>query len=167
MSELASESSTQRVREALQPLLAQQQAHYRLYLKHQLAEVGVHLIDYARLNAPQQRWVNDYFQNAIFPVLTPLAVDPAHPFPWVLNKALCLALLLKGPGKGNERENLGVITVPRILPRIVTLPSGDSAKSFVFISDVVQHYAGELFKGTPIRECAPFRATRNSNLYLD
>ena len=60
-----------RIRESLHPLLEQQQAHYRLYLKHQLAEHGVHLVDYARLNRRQQEWVDDYFQNAIFPVLTP------------------------------------------------------------------------------------------------
>ncbi|MFM7695829.1 MAG: RNA degradosome polyphosphate kinase, partial [Vulcanococcus sp.] len=82
-----------RVREALHPLLEQQQAHYRLYLKHQLAEVGVQLIDYARLNKKQKQWVNTYFQNAIFPVLTPLAVDPAHPFPFISNLSLNIAAL--------------------------------------------------------------------------
>ena len=110
-----------KVREALAPLLSQQQAHYRHYLKHQLAEAGVHLIDYARLNQQQQSWVNAYFQNAIFPVLTPLAVDPAHPFPFISNLSLNIAALIRDPESGQQQ--FARVKVPqKNLPRFVQLP---------------------------------------------
>jgi polyphosphate kinase len=92
-----------KVREALAPLLKQQQAHYRHYLKNQLAGVGVELIDYAKLNSRQKKWVNTYFQDAIFPVLTPLAVDPAHPFPFISNLSLNIAALIRDPESGQQQ----------------------------------------------------------------
>ena len=130
-----------------------------------LKQEGVWIKKVKELSTEEKTFLKAFFQREVYHLLTPIKVDPAHPFPWVLNKALCLALLLKGPGRG--RESLGVITVPRSLPRVVALPSTANGQNFVFISDVIQHYAGELFKGYPIGECAPFRATRNSNLYLD
>ena len=93
-----------RIRESLHPLLEQQQAHYRLYLKHQLAEHGVHLVDYARLNRRQQEWVDDYFQNAIFPVLTPLGLDQSHPFPQLGNKTLNVIVSLDDPETAEEER---------------------------------------------------------------
>ncbi len=130
-----------------------------------LRDDGFVIMRFMDLNPAEKTFLQDFFRREIYHLLTPIKVDPSHPFPHVLNKALCLALLLRGPGRG--RESLGVITVPRSLPRIVALPAEGSVRGFVFISDVIQHYAAELFKGYPIRECAPFRATRNSNLYLD
>ncbi len=126
---------------------------------------GVAIKKMAELNAEEAAFLELFFRREVYHLLTPITVDPAHPFPRVLNKALCLALLLRGPSRG--RDSLGVLTIPRGLPRVVALPPGESGRGYVFISDVVQHYAGELFKGYPIRACAPFRATRNSNLYLD
>ncbi len=116
-------------------------------------------------NQEEKAFLEDFFRREVYHLLTPIKVDPAHPFPRVLNKALCLALLLRGPGRG--RESLGVLTVPRSLPRVVALPPDGSSRGYIFISDLIQHYAAELFKGYPIKACAPFRATRNSNLYLD
>jgi polyphosphate kinase len=130
-----------------------------------LREEGSLIKKMKELNSAEKVFLQDFFRREVYHLLTPIKVDPSHPFPHVLNKALCLALLLRGPGRG--RESLGVITVPRSLPRIVGLPVEGPHRGFVFISDVIQHYAGDLFKGYPIRECAPFRATRNSNLYLD
>lgn len=113
----------------------------------------------------EEHYVREYFRREVYHLLTPIKVDPAHPFPWVVNKALCLAMLLKDGGRG--RESLGVVTVPRSLPRVIPLPHVEGSYSFVFISDIVRHYAAELFKGYPIKECASFRITRNSNLYMD
>lgn len=158
-------------RAKLEQVLAESQdmvrEQYRCWNEVQalLKQEGVWVKKVKELNAEEKSFLENFFHREVYHLLTPIKVDPAHPFPWVLNKALCLALLLKGPGRG--RENLGVITVPRSLPRIVALPNGSGSHGFVFISDVIQHYAGELFKGYPIGECAPFRATRNSNLYLD
>ena len=85
------------IQAALPKLLEMQQQHYRHSLKTHLAEYGVNLTDYANLNAKQRAWVNDYFRSAIFPVLTPLAVDPANPFPFVSNLLLNLASMISDP----------------------------------------------------------------------
>ena len=87
----------------LRPLLDQQQQHYRLHLKRSLSEYGVHLFDYSRLNDKQKEWVDNYFQRAIFPVLTPLAVDPAHPFPFMSNLSLNVAALVSDPDTGQQQ----------------------------------------------------------------
>ena len=160
-----------RVREALHPLLEQQQAHYRLYLKHQLAEVGVQLIDYARLNKRQQQWVNTYFQNAIFPVLTPLAVDPAHPFPFISNLSLNIAALIRDPDSGQQQ--FARVKVPqKNLPRFVELP-GDLSDhdpqpvyTAVPLEQVVAFNLQLLFPGMEVEGHYFFRVTRDADLEL-
>jgi polyphosphate kinase len=127
-----------------------------------LREHNVHVKTMASLGKEEEKLVQAYFRKEIYPVLTPIKVDPAHPFPWVLNKALCLLALLK---EDNRREVLGVITIPRSLPRLISVPVKEKGWSFLFIHDVVQHYLPELFKGYVIRASTPFRCTRNSNLY--
>ncbi|MEY4298163.1 MAG: polyphosphate kinase 1 [Cyanobacteriota bacterium] len=160
-----------RVRKALRPLLDQQQAHYRLYLKHQLAEVGVHLIDYARLNEKQKHWVNDYFQNAIFPVLTPLAVDPAHPFPFISNLSLNIAALIRDPDTGQQQ--FARVKVPqKNLPRFVQLPvelsDRDPAPVYtaVPLEQVVAFNLQLLFPGMEVEGHYFFRVTRDADLEL-
>ena len=160
-----------RVREALHPLLEQQQAHYRLYLKHQLAEVGVQLLDYARLNKRQQQWVNTYFQNAIFPVLTPLAVDPAHPFPFISNLSLNIAALIRDPDSGQQQ--FARVKVPqKNLPRFVELP-GDLSDhdpkpvyTAVPLEQVVAFNLQLLFPGMEVEGHYFFRVTRDADLEL-
>jgi len=160
-----------RVREALHPLLEQQQAHYRLYLKHQLAEVGVQLLDYTRLNKRQQQWVNTYFQNAIFPVLTPLAVDPAHPFPFISNLSLNIAALIRDPDSGQQQ--FARVKVPqKNLPRFVELP-GDLSDhdpqpvyTAVPLEQVVAFNLQLLFPGMEVEGHYFFRVTRDADLEL-
>jgi polyphosphate kinase len=160
-----------RVREGLHPLLEQQQAHYRLYLKHQLAEVGVHLLDYARLNSQQQAWVNDYFQRAIFPVLTPLAVDPAHPFPFISNLSLNIAALIRDPDTGQQQ--FARVKVPqKNLPRFVELPvelsdhEPQPVYTAVPLEQVVAFNLRLLFPGMQIEGHYFFRVTRDADLEL-
>jgi polyphosphate kinase len=131
----------------------------------ELRLAGVAVKSSSELGPEEEAHARAYFRREVSPLLTPITVDPSHPFPWLQNKALCLGLFLKPPGKG--REALGVVTVPRSLPRVIALPGREGAQSFMFIADLVRHYAGDLFKGYVIRECVSFRATRNSNLYLD
>ncbi|MEY4772463.1 MAG: polyphosphate kinase 1 [Cyanobacteriota bacterium] len=160
-----------RVREALHPLLEQQQAHYRLYLKHQLAEEGVQLLDYTRLNKRQQQWVNTYFQNAIFPVLTPLAVDPAHPFPFISNLSLNIAALIRDPDSGQQQ--FARVKVPqKNLPRFVELP-GDLSDhdpqpvyTAVPLEQVVAFNLQLLFPGMEVEGHYFFRVTRDADLEL-
>ncbi len=160
-----------RVREALAPLLSQQQAHYRHYLKHQLAEAGVHLIDYARLNKQQKQWINTYFQEAIFPVLTPLAVDPAHPFPFISNLSLNIAALIRDPESGQQQ--FARVKVPqKNLPRFVQLPVelSDHAPSPVYtavpLEQVVAFNLQLLFPGMTVEGHYFFRVTRDADLEL-
>jgi polyphosphate kinase len=160
-----------KVREALAPLLSQQQAHYRHYLKHQLAEAGVHLIDYARLNKEQQQWINTYFQNAIFPVLTPLAVDPAHPFPFISNLSLNIAALIRDPESGQQQ--FARVKVPqKNLPRFVQLPVELSSHeptpiyTAVPLEQVVAFNLQLLFPGMTVEGHYFFRVTRDADLEL-
>ena len=160
-----------KVREALAPLLSQQQAHYRHYLKHQLAEAGVHLIDYARLNQQQQSWVNAYFQNAIFPVLTPLAVDPAHPFPFISNLSLNIAALIRDPESGQQQ--FARVKVPqKNLPRFVQLPvelsehTPTPVYTAVPLEQVVAFNLQLLFPGMSVEGHYFFRFTRDADLEL-
>ena len=160
-----------KVREALAPLLSQQQAHYRHYLKHQLAEAGVHLIDYARLNHQQKSWINTYFQNAIFPVLTPLAVDPAHPFPFISNLSLNIAALIRDPESGQQQ--FARVKVPqKNLPRFVQLPVELSEHeptpvyTAVPLEQVVAFNLQLLFPGMTVEGHYFFRVTRDADLEL-
>jgi polyphosphate kinase len=160
-----------RVREGLDPLLAQQQAHYRHYLKHQLAEVGVHLVDYTRLNKKQKQWLNAYFQNAIFPVLTPLAVDPAHPFPFISNLSLNIAALISDPDTGQQQ--FARVKVPqKNLPRFVELPAelSDHEPTPIYtavpLEQVVAFNLHLLFPGMEVEGHYFFRVTRDADLEL-
>ena len=160
-----------RVREALHPLLEQQQAHYRHYLKHQLAEQGVHLIDYRHLNPQQKDWVNDYFRRAIFPVLTPLAVDPAHPFPFISNLSLNIAALIRDPESGQQQ--FARVKVPqKNLPRFVELPvelcdlEPKPVFSAVPLEQVVAFNLQLLFPGMEVEGHYFFRVTRDADLEL-
>lgn len=159
------------IHETLRPLLEQQQAHYRLYLKHQLNEHGVQLIDYERLNAQQKAWVNDYFQTAIFPVLTPLAVDPAHPFPFISNLSLNVAALIRDPDSGQQQ--FARVKVPqKNLPRFVQIPidlcTRKPAPVFtaVPLEQVVAFNLQLLFPGMTIEGHYFFRVTRDADLEL-
>jgi len=94
-------------------------------------------------------------------------VDPTHPFPHVLNKALCIAFLLRRKRRTTEKPLFGVVTVPRALPRLLRVPTGNGGIHFVFLQDIISKYAEKLYRGYEILASAPFRITRNSNLYLE
>ena len=147
-----------------QKTVKQQYKCWNEELLPRLKESNVFVKHMADLGKDEEKYIHNYFRKEIYHLLTPIKVDPAHPFPWVLNKALCLLVLLK---EDKRRDGLGVVTIPRSLPRLLSLPSKDKSYNFIFIHEVVQHYITELFKGYTIKSCAPFRATRNSNLYLE
>ncbi len=159
------------IREHLTPLLHKQQEHYRSRLKSQLQGHGAHLLDYEQLNERQRLWVDNYFQTAIFPVLTPLAVDPAHPFPFVSNLSLNVAALIHDPQSGQRQ--LARVKVPqKILPRFVTIPTdlagGDCEPihTAVPLEQVVAFNLGLLFPGMSIEGHYFFRVTRDADLEL-
>ncbi len=155
----------------LRPLLDQQQQHYRLHLKRSLSEYGVHLFDYSRLNKKQKEWVDDYFRRSIFPVLTPLAVDPAHPFPFMSNLSLNVAALVSDPETGQQQ--FARVKVPqKILPRFVPIPtelctrSQEALFTVVPLEQLVAFNLKHLFPGMTIEGHYFFRITRDADLEL-
>jgi polyphosphate kinase len=155
----------------LRPLLELQQQHYRHSLKNQLAEYGALLIDYANLNSQQRQWVDDTFRSAIFPVLTPLAVDPSHPFPFISNLSLNVAVLVRDPSTGQQQ--FARVKVPqKILPRFVEVPANLSGKepkpvfTAVPLEQVVAFNLGLLFPGMVVEGHYFFRITRDADLEL-
>ena len=159
------------IRTALIPLLEQQQKHYRSHLKRELHKHDVQLLDYAQLNERQRLWIDNFFLTAIFPVLTPLAVDPAHPFPFVSNLSLNVAALVVDPDSGQRL--LARVKVPqKILPRFVAIPSDLSASApepvhtAVPLEQVVAFNLGLLFPGMTVEGHYFFRVTRDADLEL-
>lgn len=133
-------------------------------LRPALAENGIRVLSLHELEPEAQRFVDDYCERELDPLLTPVTVDPTHPFPRVINKALCLGFLLRRRRR-SALTYTGVVAVPRALPRLVRLPSKDTA-DFIFLADLVAHHAVRMYHGYDIVSSAPFRVTRNSNLYL-
>jgi polyphosphate kinase len=135
-------------------------------LRPALYKNGVRVLVWDEVDQAAREQALLYYQREVDPLLTPITIDPAHPFPRVLNKALCLALLLNRKRKGAAGPVLGVVTVPRALPRLVPLASGPSTHDFVFLHDLIEHNATGMYRGYEILSKAAFRVTRNSNLYL-
>ena len=117
------------------------------------------------LDPESRKFVERFYSEQVEPLLTPVTVDPAHPFPRVLNKALCVAFLLRRRKKASD-VFLGVVTVPRALSRLLRLPSPEGTIEFAFLHDIVHAYSQRLYLGYEVLSAAPFRVTRNSNLYL-
>jgi polyphosphate kinase len=143
-------------------------AQYRCWnekLHPALAENGIQLLRLGEVDEPGRRFLSEYCDRELDPLLTPVTVDPAHPFPRVLNKALCQALLLRRRRR-SAMTYLGVITVPRALPRLVRLPAENGRCHYVFLADLVAQHATAMYRGYEILSEAAFRITRNSNLYL-
>src|SRR6201981_967492 len=133
-------------------------------LRPALSQNGIRVLGLHELDAPQQRFVNEYCERGLDPLLTPVTGDPAHPFPRVINKALCLGFLLRRRRR-SALTYTGVVAVPRALPRLISLPSAGTS-DFIFLADLVAHHAVHMYQGYDIVSSAPFRVTRNSNLYL-
>jgi polyphosphate kinase len=133
-------------------------------LRPSLAEHGIRVLGLHELEPAARRFVDEYCEKELDPLLTPVTVDPAHPFPRVVNKALCLGFLLRRRRR-SALTYVGVVAVPRALPRLVRLPS-DGTADFIFLADLVAHHAVNMYRGYDIVSSAPFRVTRNSNLYL-
>src|SRR3989449_4945257 len=133
-------------------------------LRPALAEHGIRVLGLHELDSNARAFIQEYCQRELDLLLTPVTVDPAHPFPRVINKALCVAFLLR-PRRRSSLTYTGVVTVPRALPRLVRLPS-EGTDDFIFLTDLVTFHAARMYHGYDIVSAAPFRVTRNSNLYL-
>ena len=135
-----------------------------------LAGQNIRTIRRSDWTSQQETWLRDFFQNELLPILSPLGLDPAHPFPRILNKSLNFIVSLTGKDAFGRNSGLAIIHVPRSLPRIIQLPAeatGSGPHDFVFLSSIVHAYADELFHGMTVTGCFQFRVTRNSELFVD
>jgi polyphosphate kinase len=130
-----------------------------------LDRAGVRLLSTAQLAPEADRFVADYFAREVFPVLTPIALDPGHPFPHLRNKSLNLAVRFQ-PNAPGARLRYGVVPVPSVLPRLVEVPD-TGRRQYVLLEDIIARYVAQLFPGMPIEGCWAFRVTRNWDLSID
>jgi len=133
-------------------------------LRPRLTGGEIRVLGLHELDSRAKEFIEDYCERELDLLLTPVTVDPAHPFPRVINKALCLAFLLRRRRRSSMTYT-GVVTVPRALPRLIRLPS-EGTDDFIFLADLVAHHASRMYHGYDIVSSAAFRVTRNSNLYL-
>jgi polyphosphate kinase len=138
-------------------------------LRPSLAEAGIRVLGRDSWNSKQTRWLRAYFRDEILPVLSPLGLDPAHPFPKILNKSLNIVVVLKGKDAFGRTGNLAIVRAPRSLPRIIQLPQKVSGGEydFVFLSSILSEFVDELFPGMEVKGAYQFRVTRNSELIVD
>ncbi|WP_018169949.1 polyphosphate kinase 1 [Thioalkalivibrio sp. ALMg9] len=133
-----------------------------------LAAEGIHFVRRTHWDAAQRDWVREYFRQQLQPVLSPIGLDPAHPFPRILNKSLNFIVTLKGKDAFGRESGRAVVQAPRSLPRLVRLPrevaSGDN--DFVLLSSILHAHVDELFQGMKVTGCYQFRLTRNSDLFV-
>ena len=141
---------------------------YRLWnetLLPGLEKQNIFFLPYDDLSDDEKKYYTDYFEKSVYPVLTPLAVDPVHPFPQLLNKSLNVAVELEGD---ELSTHLAVVQVPRILPRLLPYRAGERGTyRYIFIGNLIQAHVGSLFHGIKVKGAYQFRVTRNSDLYLD
>jgi polyphosphate kinase len=132
-----------------------------------LAKQNIKVTSTGELDPKSLKFTKSFYDRRVNPMLTPVTVDPSHPFPHVLNKALCIAFLLHKKRNGNGKAYFGVLTVPRTLPRLLRLPTEDGTMHYGFLQDIISTYASKLYRGYDIVASTAFRVTRNSNLYLE
>ncbi|MGB8170376.1 MAG: polyphosphate kinase 1 [Chthoniobacteraceae bacterium] len=152
-----------RVRE----MLERQYRCWRDELVPALAKNGIRFLTWEKLNPADRDFLEDYYHRRVRPVLTPLGIDPAHPFPQLLNKSLNIVVQLEIERNGEVQRRHAVVQVPRVLPRLVELPRDDDRRDYVFMGGLIGHYLADLFSGTTILGFWHFRVTRNSELYID
>ncbi len=148
------------------------EAQYRSWneiLRPALAEAGIRVLTRESWNSAQKKWLHEYFENDIAPVLSPLGLDPAHPFPRILNKSLNVVVVLDGKDAFGRKGGMAIVRAPRSLPRIIQLPEEISGgkSDYVFLSSVLTAFIDDLFPGMKVKGAYQFRVTRNSELFVD
>ena len=157
----------ERVSASMQKFVREQYKCWNEELLPALAKHQIRVLPVGNLNPKATELAKTFYDRRVYPMLTPVTVDPTHPFPHVLNKALCIAFLLRRKRHSTEKPFFGVVTVPRALPRLLRVPTGNGGIHFVFLQDIISTYAAKLYRGYEILASAPFRITRNSNLYVE
>jgi polyphosphate kinase len=132
-----------------------------------LSKAGIEVVNAEDWNAATRAWVEQHFENEVEPVLSPLGLDPARPFPRIQNKSLNFIVRLSGKDAYGRDSELAIVQAPRSLPRIVPLPDGNGQRRFVALSTIVEAFVARLFEGVQVLGCYQFRLTRNSDLFVD
>ena len=150
-------------------LVARQYALYNDALVPAFAAQGIHIVSQGARSAAQRRWVQSYFEREVRPLLVPVGLDPAHPFPQVANKSLNFIVRLKGCDAFGRENEIAIVRVPRVLPRLIRMPASVAPQGaqFVSLSSVVRAHLAELFAGRQVTEFSQFRVTRHSDLAVD
>src|SRR5262249_9460372 len=131
-------------------MVDEQYACWREQLMPALAKNGLRILDLPELSSSDTEWLQQYYLAQVRPVLTPLAIDPAHPFPQLLNKSLNLIVRLEMPRGHENHKHLAVVQIPRILPRLVKLPRPHDSHDYVYLGKLIGHHLADLFPGTKI-----------------
>jgi polyphosphate kinase len=160
------EESLRSISADMQTFVTEQYQCWNQQLLPALRTAKVRVLTWDEMDEDAQKTASTFYQREVDPLLTPITLDPAHPFPRVLNKALCIAMLLRRKRKGLAGPVLGVVTVPRALPRLVPLHSTSGTRDFFFLHDLIERKAAGMYRGYEILSKAAFRVTRNSNLYF-
>jgi polyphosphate kinase len=168
-----------RISDRAQRMVGDQYRLFREVLRPGLDAIGIHLLRSDQLDAEQRRFLGAWYAKQIYPALTPLAIDPGHPFPHLRNRTLNLAIALdraapgsEGGGRDGRRTAtasaaFAVVQVPTVLGRLVEVPTGKAGRGFVLLEDVIAQNVGDLFPGTRVLGVWPFRLTRNFDLSYD
>ncbi len=140
---------------------------WREELVPKLTKNRIRFLLHEDLDPERREWVNDYYRQQVRPVLTPLGIDPVHPFPQLLNKSLNIILRLEITKDSEVSTRLAVVQVPQVLPRLVRLPGEEDVHDYIFLGKLIGTYLADIFPGTKILGFWHFRVTRNSELYID
>jgi polyphosphate kinase len=162
---LSPEEQLQRLAREIHSFVDAQYDCWNQQLLPALRREGIRILSVAHLDRAGHDAMDLFFTRQVDPILTPATIDPSHPFPHVLNKALCVAFQLRRNSKPGTTY-LGVVTVPRKLPRLVRVPDKNGNIDYIFLHDLIEAHTRNLYKGYKVLSSAAFRATRNSNLYL-
>jgi polyphosphate kinase len=151
-------------------LIERQYKLFNTEILPRLSESGIHMLRRSERNAAQRAWVKQFFDREVRPLLTPIGLDPAHPFPRVVNKSLNFIVELAGKDAFGRGSGIAIMKAPRVLPRVIRLPDELSDKkgaSYCLLSSVIQAHMADLFTGREVLSYSQFRVTRNSDLWVD
>ena len=157
------------VTEACMALVRQQYAVLNEQILPAMAREGIHLLRHVERNDAQRHWVKDFFEKEVRPLLTPIMLDPAHPFPQVVNKSLNFIVELGGKDAFGRGTSIAIIKAPRVLPRVIQLPcaEGSNESAYCLLSSVIHAHISDMFQGREVLGFSQFRVTRDSDLWVD
>lgn len=158
-----------RIRSRVLDLVAEQYAAWQEQISPQLDAAQIHILTRKHWSPRQRRWLQGYFEHEVLPVLSPLGLDPAHPFPRILNKTLNIAVVLKGRDAFGHEGHMALVRAPRSLPRIIRVPAEvcGPGEHFVFLAELLQAFVDLMFPGLKVVGSYQFRVTRNSELIVE